>query len=118
MMAAFCGPRAGDRLDETLTAFESFAKFEGQQQAAWVTLRDTLRQAQPQVQEICGEVREIRDGNSVAKLQTVQEALTKAADVASKVQPAYAGFYATLDDAQKHTLDEMFELPRRFMRHG
>lgn len=118
MMAAVCGPRAGDQLDETLTAFESFAKFEGQQQAAWVTLRDTLRQAQPQVQEICGEVREIRDGNSVAKLQTVQEALTKAADVASKVQPAYAGFYATLDDAQKRTLDEMFELPRRFMRHG
>jgi hypothetical protein len=118
MMGAFCGPNSGERLDDALTAFESFAKFEGQQQTAWVTLRDTLRQAQPQVQEICGEVREIRDGNSVAKLQTVQEALTKAAAVASQVQPAYANFYGTLDDAQKRTLDEMFELPRRFMRHG
>ncbi|HEX2525055.1 MAG TPA: Spy/CpxP family protein refolding chaperone [Geminicoccus sp.] len=118
MMGAFCGPQAGERLEHALTSFESFAKFEGQQQTSWIALRDTLKQAQPQVQEICGEVRGIRDGNSVDKLTTVQDALTKAAAVVAELQPAYANFYGTLDDAQKRTLDEMFEIPSRHMRRG
>lgn len=118
MLGAFCGPQADERLERGLTAFESFAKFEGQQQASWVALRDTLKRSQPQVQEICSEVRGIRSGNSVDKLATVQDALARAAAVASNIQPAYANFYGTLDEAQKRTLDEMFEIPGRFMRRG
>ena len=118
MIGAMCGPQAGERLDHGLTAFESFAKFEGQQQTSWVALRDTLKRAEPRVQEICGELRGIRGGNSVDKLATVEDALTKAASIASEVQPAYAAFYGTLDDAQKQTLDEMFDLPGRMMRRG
>ena len=118
MLGAICGPAAGERLQHGLTAFESFAKFEGQQQTTWVALRDTLEKAQPQVQEICAEMRGVREGNSVDKLTSVEEALTKAAAIASQVQPAYANFYGTLDTTQKQTLDEMFELPGRFMHRG
>jgi len=118
MIGAVCGPDAGERLQHGLTAFESFAKFEGPQQASWVALRDALTKAQPEVQEICNEVRGIRGGNSVDKLSSVEDALTKAAAIASNVQPAYAIFYGTLNPAQKETLDEMFDLPGRFMHRG
>ncbi|WP_169728383.1 Spy/CpxP family protein refolding chaperone [Geminicoccus roseus] len=115
MLGAFCGPAAGERLSERLTAFESFAKFEGEQQTSWVALRDTLTGAQPRVQAICAELRDLRSGNSVEKLTTVEEVLGEAAAIAADVRPAYATFYETLDEAQRDTLDKMFERPGRFM---
>jgi hypothetical protein len=118
MLGAFCGPRAGERLNEGLAEFESFAKFEGEQQATWVALRDTLTKAEPRVQEICGELRGLRGGNSVEKLTKVEDALGEAAAIAADLRPAYANFYNTLDDRQKKTLDEMFQFGGRFMRHG
>ncbi len=118
MLGAFCGPRAGERLNEGLAAFESFAKFEGEQQTTWVALRDTLTKAEPRVQEICGELRGLRGGNSVEKLTKVEDALGEAAAIAADLRPAYDNFYNTLDDRQKKTLDEMFQFGGRFMRHG
>ncbi|WP_222182490.1 Spy/CpxP family protein refolding chaperone [Geminicoccus harenae] len=118
MLRAFCSGNAGERLAERLAAFESFAKFEGRQQETWVALRDMLTGAQPRVQEICTDLSELREGNSVAKLTNVEEALGRAAAIAADVRPAYAAFYDTLDDAQKRTLDKMFDHPGRFMRRG
>ena len=105
---ALCGPHAGERLDRALDGLESFAKFEGDQRASWTHLRETMQEAQPQVQQVCMNMRESRKASSVEKLAAIHDSLGQAATIVARLQPAYAEFYATLDDAQKKTLDEVF----------
>lgn len=116
MFGAFCRPQMARRMNDRITAFESFARFEGEQQEAWTALRDTLTGAQPRIEEICGDLRDLRTGNSVEKLTTVEEALGQAAAIAADLRPAYARFYGTLDETQQDVLDDLFTM-RGHARH-
>ena len=108
MYGAVCGPNAAERLDKALNGFQSFAKFEGEQQAAWQSLRQTIEGVEPDVKAICSEMQGARGASSVEKMAKLESSLNKAASIVGRVEPAYAKFYDTLDASQKKALDNVF----------
>lgn len=106
-----CGPERTKQITERLDAFEAFAKFEGEQKAAWDDLRKALSTADGEVDGVCDEARDMRGANSAEKLTHLQQALSKSAALVATVEAPYSRFYGTLDEKQKEALDDLVRLP-------
>jgi hypothetical protein len=111
MFGRICGPGRTKEVAERLDAFEAFAKFEGEQKAAWDDLRKALATADGEMDDVCAEARDMRGANSADKLTHLQQALSKSAALVATVEAPYSRFYGTLDEKQKEVLDDLVRFP-------
>jgi hypothetical protein len=101
-----CGDARDEILEDRLAFVESFVDFTDEQEPAWQQLTAAIRAGSAKVGEACTEL-EPPDPTADAHLARVELILSTGLDIVQQVRPAFAQFYAVLDDDQKAALDRL-----------
>lgn len=114
-MARVCDEeRRSAWIDARIERVEGAVELSSEQEEAWAALTGAVRAASERVGLACAEAREAgRPQDAADRLARAETMLSTGLAVVQEVRPAFDGFYATLDDDQKATIDSMI----RHRRH-
>ena len=109
-----CSERRDARLDDAVSFVESFVDFTPEQSAAWGELTAALKGGSASVGRACAELDDTSiPASSPDKLALLETAMATGLEVVRQVRPAYAKFYASLDQEQQQAIDRLMS-----RRHG
>ncbi len=113
-VAHLCGMVRGEKVEQAISFVDNFMTFTPPQQQAWDKLAQALRASDDRVGAACAT---LKDGKAPqgasAKLAMVESFLTAGLDVVRRVRPAFDGFYDTLNDKQRKSLDDLLSRRHR-----
>lgn len=112
-----CGERRERRMQDMVATVEGFATFTPEQQAAWDALKSRLDAGSQRLDAACESLPPVEGrpapDQRLARMETMLEAGLAAV---REVRPAFAGFYATLDEKQKTAFDRLLQRGHRHRR--
>jgi len=117
MFAMLCQPQRDAMIAGAIAYGEKRLEITPEQMTAWTKLTASLNAAGARVAQSCEAAKaEGRPETSAERLTFLETRMTEGLAIVQDVRPAYDGFYATLTDAQKKTLEDL--LSHRMARHG
>ncbi|HVO14587.1 MAG TPA: Spy/CpxP family protein refolding chaperone [Alphaproteobacteria bacterium] len=102
------------RLDFLLAYARDRLALRADQAPAWRALEDAVRDGIATMSGACDQLRPgAETANAPARLAAAETAMSAGSQALTRVRPAFEAFYATLDDGQKATLEEVLAHRRR-----
>lgn len=106
-----CDDARTERLDAGIRFVEAFFSFNDEQKPAWEALEAALREGSETIGQHCAAMRG-KPSDTPGRFERLETLLTAGLDVVRKVRPAFARFYATLNDDQKAAVDRITDMSR------
>ncbi|MDA1099443.1 MAG: Spy/CpxP family protein refolding chaperone [Proteobacteria bacterium] len=113
-MAHLCGPARGEKIAHAISFVDNFLTFTSPQQKAWEELAEALRAGDARIGVACEAFKDGKPPQSAtAKLAMAESFLAAGLDVVQQVRPAFDRFYATLNDKQRKSLNDLLSRRHR-----
>ena len=111
----FCGDKSENIGDYMINRIEKNMDFTAEQEPKWINVKTAFASGRENVQALCSSVKQSgKPEEAPARLALMEKFLEARLDTVKKVQPAVDDLYASLDDKQKETFNELTSRHRHY----
>lgn len=104
----FCGNKAENFGDFMMYRIEKNMDFTAEQETKWDNVKTAFESGRENIQALCSDLKQnSKPEEAPAKLAMMEKFLEARLDTVKKVKPAVDDLYASLDDKQKETFNEL-----------
>jgi len=111
----FCGDKSENIGDYMINRIEKKMEFTAEQGPKWENVKTAFESGRKNTQTLCSDLKQSgKPEDAPARLALMEKFLKARLDTVQKVRPAVEDLYASLDDKQKETFNELTSRHRHY----